>query len=181
MPVFIIPSALVRSLLFILCITWILYIFPGWLVNDNIEYVWHPQSNPPAVMRTVIHLSLFILISTSLTNASPLHRDSQGPPAFLLAGDSTTAAQNCCGGGWGNGFLSTLRNGALGSNFGRNGATTVSFVADGEWADVLESVSRYRKSYTPYVTIAVRKLTPPLSLRPLSLPPPVLVTRNLKT
>jgi hypothetical protein len=106
-------------------------------------------------MRSSIPLCLFAFLNTYLTTASPLHRRTHGPPAFLLAGDSTTAAQNCCGGGWGNGFLSTLHNGALGTNFGRNGATTVSFVADGEWSDVLESVSRYSKDYTPYVTIAV--------------------------
>lgn len=107
-------------------------------------------------MRPLIPLSLFALLNTYLTTASPQHRRVHGPPAFFLAGDSTTAAQGCCGGGWGNGFLSTLHNGSLGSNFGHNGATTVSFVVDGDWADVLESVSRYSKDYTPYVTIAVR-------------------------
>jgi hypothetical protein len=106
-------------------------------------------------MRSLIPLSLFAFLKIYLTTASPLHRRVHGPPAFFLAGDSTTAAQSCCGGGWGNGFLSTLQNGALGSNFGHNGATTASFVQDGDWGDVLESVSRYSKFSTPYVTIAV--------------------------
>lgn len=106
-------------------------------------------------MRSLVTLSLFAVLNTYLTAASPLHRRIHDLPAFFLAGDSTTAAQSCCGGGWGNGFLSTLQNGALGSNFGHNGATTVSFVYDGDWGDVLESVSRYSKSYTTYVTIAV--------------------------
>jgi hypothetical protein len=35
--------------------------------------------------------------------------------------------------GWGNGFLGTLVNGAWGINLGHNGATTVSFVAGGDW------------------------------------------------
>jgi hypothetical protein len=102
-------------------------------------------------------LPLFFLASlnTYLTTVSSLVQRSHGPPIFLLAGDSTTAAQSCCGGGWGNGFLTTLHNGALGSNYGKNGATTVTYVADGIWADVLESVNRYKKDYTPYVTIAV--------------------------
>jgi hypothetical protein len=128
-----------------------------------------PQTISSPIMRSLIPLSLFAFLNIYLTTASPLHRCTHGPPAFFLAGDSTTAAQNCCGGGWGNGFLSTLYNGAQGANFGRNGATTISFVEDGEWADVLESVSRYSKSgYTSYVTIAVT--LPSLPFPTLSIP-----------
>ncbi|KAM3086191.1 hypothetical protein ACMFMG_000328 [Clarireedia jacksonii] len=103
---------------------------------------------------------LFLLIcSISLTTASYIPLSSRklinvsGPPAFFLAGDSTTAVQSTGGGGWGNGFLTTLHNGAGGINYGHNGATTVSFVNGGDWAKVLASVSKYKASYTPFVTI----------------------------
>src|SRR5262245_34759754 len=59
------------------------------------------------------------------------------PPAFFLAGDSTTAVQASGGGGWGNGFLGFLKSPAWGVNKGHNGATTVSFVKGGDWAQVL--------------------------------------------
>jgi len=76
------------------------------------------------------------------------------PAAFFLAGDSTTAIQIAVnGGGWGNGFLGTLKNNATGINYGHNGATTVSFRAGGDWATVLASVSN-ATNYTPYVTIS---------------------------
>ena len=54
-------------------------------------------------------------------------RELSKPPAFFLAGDSTTAVQSTDGGGWGAGFLTTLQKGAIGTNFGVNGATTVTF------------------------------------------------------
>jgi hypothetical protein len=57
--------------------------------------------------------------------------------------------------GWGNGFLSTLVNGANGTNFGHNGATTVSFVKGGDWANVLSAVTSHKEEYDPYVTIQV--------------------------
>ncbi|KAI0471472.1 GDSL-like Lipase/Acylhydrolase [Xylariaceae sp. FL0804] len=71
------------------------------------------------------------------------------PPAFFLAGDSTTATQSASGGGWGDGFLSFLvpRDGGpsaapapWGVNFGHDGATTVSFVSGGDWANVTDHV-----------------------------------------
>ncbi|KAH8601070.1 carbohydrate esterase family 12 protein [Bisporella sp. PMI_857] len=87
------------------------------------------------------------------TQAHP-HKQWGKPAAFFLAGDSTTAKQIAVnGGGWGNGFLGTLKNGATGINYGHNGATTVSFVAGGDWATVLASV-RNSTAYTPYVTIS---------------------------
>lgn len=88
--------------------------------------------------------------------ASPLIYKT-APAAFLLAGDSTTAVQNAAltGGGWGDGFLATLRNGAGGINYGHDGTTTVSFVSGGDWANVLASVEKYKAAYTPFVTIQV--------------------------
>jgi lysophospholipase L1-like esterase len=78
------------------------------------------------------------------------------PPAFILAGDSTTAIQIAVnGGGWGNGFLSFLRNGAWGINKGHNGATTVSYVAGGDWTNVTAYVVQKKAAgFDPYVTIS---------------------------
>lgn len=77
------------------------------------------------------------------------------PVAFYLAGDSTTAAQSDEGGGWGVGFLKTLTNGGIGTDLGYNGATTVSFVYGGAWANVIDAVNRSKEAYDPYVTIQV--------------------------
>jgi hypothetical protein len=57
--------------------------------------------------------------------------------------------------GWGTGFLETLTGGANGTNFGHDGATTVSFVAGGDWAKVIAAVKNATAAYTPYVTIQV--------------------------
>lgn len=78
------------------------------------------------------------------------------PAAFFLAGDSTTAVQSSGGGGWGSGFLNTtLQGGATGTNYGHNGATTVSFREGGDWDTVLQAVKDAVDDYTPYVTIQV--------------------------
>lgn len=74
-------------------------------------------------------------------------------PYFVLAGDSTTAVQSDGGGGWGDGFLSILTNGAAGVNLGHNGRTTASYVSGGDWATVLSDVSSKKGSYDVYVTI----------------------------
>ncbi|KAF7182706.1 hypothetical protein CNMCM7691_002367 [Aspergillus felis] len=55
--------------------------------------------------------------------------------------------------GWGDGFLSTLVNGSIGTNFAHSGATTASFVADGYWAKVLDAVKENKSLYHPYVTV----------------------------
>ncbi|KAI1420033.1 SGNH hydrolase-type esterase domain-containing protein [Xylaria sp. FL1777] len=75
------------------------------------------------------------------------------PPAFFLAGDSTTAVQSTSGGGWGNGFLSFLESPAFGVNKGHNGATTKSFVDGGDWAVVTGLVTDNVAEYDTYVTI----------------------------
>lgn len=75
---------------------------------------------------------------------------ASSPPAFLLAGDSTTATD----GGWGDAFLNTtLANGAIGTNYGHSGATTNSFIAGGDWDNVLSAIADAKGSYSPYVTI----------------------------
>lgn len=79
------------------------------------------------------------------------------PAAFILAGDSTTASINedRTGGGWGDGFLETLTNGAIGFNYGHNGTTTRTFRELGDWAKVIADVENYKSEYTPFVTIQV--------------------------
>ncbi|CAK7245343.1 MAG: hypothetical protein STHCBS139747_006922 [Sporothrix thermara] len=76
-------------------------------------------------------------------------------PAFFLAGDSTTAPQSVDGGGWGDGFLAVAGRGgaSVGHNFGVNGATTASFVAQGHWARLLEAVRQHRETHAVLVTI----------------------------
>ncbi|CAK7233602.1 hypothetical protein SEUCBS140593_008656 [Sporothrix eucalyptigena] len=75
-------------------------------------------------------------------------------PAFFLAGDSTTARQSVDGGGWGDGFLAIARQGgAVGENFGANGATTASFVYYGIWSRVLAAVQEHRETHNVIVTI----------------------------
>jgi len=80
--------------------------------------------------------------------ATPVSRQAKSA-AFFLAGDSTTAVN----GGWGDGFLATLRNGAIGQNKGHSGTTTVSFVAGGDWGKVLDLVKSNQAKYDCYVTI----------------------------
>jgi lysophospholipase L1-like esterase len=95
------------------------------------------------------YLSLFTTLAAALPSSKAIK-----PPFFALAGDSTTATQSTGGGGWGDGFLNTtLQNGASGKNFGHNGATSVSFRAGGDWANVLSAAKAASKKYTPYVTI----------------------------
>lgn len=56
--------------------------------------------------------------------------------------------------GWGDGFLNTtLHNGATGTNYGHNGATTVSFRTGGDWATILSAVQNASCEYSSYVTI----------------------------
>jgi lysophospholipase L1-like esterase len=103
-------------------------------------------------LSTFFPLSFLALASSStITGRAPKCK----PAAFFLAGDSTTATQATSGGGWGDGFLTTLTKGAVGRNYGHNGATTVSFVAGGDWVNVLSSVRNHTKDYEPYVTIQV--------------------------
>ncbi|KAL3418755.1 GDSL-like Lipase/Acylhydrolase [Phlyctema vagabunda] len=99
-----------------------------------------------------MHFSALFLV-VALASASPLVKNAAKPPAFFLAGDSTTATITTGGGGWGDGFLETLTNGAIGQNFARNGRTTVDFVTLGYWANVIAAVKSNKANYSPYVTI----------------------------
>lgn len=87
------------------------------------------------------------LLFAGATNTQPTKRAN--PPAFILAGDSTTAPD----GGWGDAFVASLSSSSTGTNFGHSGATTASFRSGGDWDSVLAAVSESAGSYTPYVTI----------------------------
>lgn len=93
--------------------------------------------------------------SVALADAKPCPPCSPKPPAFILAGDSTTAVQSAGGGGWGNGFLSFLRAPpAWGVNKGHNGATTVSFVQGGDWANVTRLIDeKNAEGFQVWVTV----------------------------
>jgi lysophospholipase L1-like esterase len=90
------------------------------------------------------------LMQTALSAPEPRHRCSKKPPAFYLAGDSTTATR----GGWGDPFVTSyLVSPAVGTNFAKSGATSVDFVSGGHWARVLDAVRSTAESHDVYVTI----------------------------
>lgn len=92
---------------------------------------------------------LALLAAPILAVAAPFVAQQAKPAAFFLAGDSTTAVN----GGWGDGFVALLRNGAVGQNKGHSGTTTASFVAKGDWDAVLSLVKNHTAKYDCYVTI----------------------------
>jgi len=95
---------------------------------------------------------LFTPLACVLAVPAALHSRGTKPVYWLLAGDSTTATN----GGWGGAFLSTtLANGASGHNYGHSGASTRSFRAGGDWANVTRDVRTYKQEYDVYVTIQV--------------------------
>jgi lysophospholipase L1-like esterase len=71
------------------------------------------------------------------------------PPYFLLVGDSTVAPD----GGWGDGLLAYLKEGAEGENRAKSGATTVSWKSDGRWDSLIETIGNTKAEYEPIVTI----------------------------
>ncbi|KAK8066634.1 hypothetical protein PG997_013381 [Apiospora hydei] len=108
-----------------------------------------------------MHLNAAFLVTLLLSSAtlagakSPCNPCTSKPPAFILAGDSTTAVQSAGGGGWGNGFLSFLEAPpAWGVNKGHNGATTVSFVKGGDWANVTRLIDeKNAEGFQVWVTV----------------------------
>jgi hypothetical protein len=102
-------------------------------------------------------LSLFLSLQSSIVSARGVQPRGNSPSAFILTGDSTTAALNPGGGGWGNGLLTTTHGGAIGSNHGYDGSTTESYLyTGGLWPDAMEEVTRLASiGFTPYVTIQV--------------------------
>ncbi|KAI0545322.1 SGNH hydrolase-type esterase domain-containing protein [Xylaria curta] len=93
------------------------------------------------------------VLATATTAASipnSGHSREEKPPAFFLAGDSTTAID----GGWGNGLLATLVEPAWGLNFGLSGATTKSFVDRGYWKNVTSHLKENVDEFECFVTIS---------------------------
>jgi lysophospholipase L1-like esterase len=95
-------------------------------------------------------MRFFVSLFLPIALASPFHSHVAKPVYWLLAGDSTTAPN----GGWGDGFLATtVAPGSSGHNYGHSGATTASFRAGGDWANVIKDISTYKSKYDVYVTI----------------------------
>ncbi|EFQ27369.1 GDSL-like Lipase/Acylhydrolase [Colletotrichum graminicola] len=84
-----------------------------------------------------------------LSLASPQETRQTKPPYFLLTGDSTVAVD----GGWGDGFLTFVESPADGKNYGKSGATTVSFRDQGIWDSVIAEVNANKGAFNPIVTI----------------------------
>ena len=106
------------------------------------------------MLKMMFRLTLVpFLVSAGLAAAMPSRKVSSRDraPAFFLAGDSTTAVN----GGWGDGLLATLIEPATGLNIGKSGATTASFVADGNWGNITDHVKQYAGDHDVYVTISV--------------------------
>ena len=98
-----------------------------------------------------MHLSTFAL-GLPLVLAFPLNTAAVKPIYWLLSGDSTTAPK----GGWGDAYLSTtVASGSSGHNYGHSGATTASFRAGGDWANVIKDIGTNKAKYDVYVTIQV--------------------------
>lgn len=98
--------------------------------------------------------SLLAPLLLPLASAAAVLTRADKPPAFFLAGDSTTAAN----GGYGDDFLSFLTNEAWGANYAKSGASTVSFKADGNWAALMKMVHENLRDNQVFVTIEVSAL-----------------------
>jgi hypothetical protein len=110
---------------------------------------------PALLINTAVAATCDLRTCTEISPARMLKTRQCKPPAFFLAGDSTTAVQSAGGGGWGNGFISFLTNSAKGINLGHNGATTVSFKNGGDWDTVLQNIATNKNAFDCYVTIQV--------------------------
>ncbi|KAL2873447.1 hypothetical protein SGCOL_011393 [Colletotrichum sp. CLE4] len=98
-------------------------------------------------MRSTIFTSL-IALAAAMTTGSPVARAKKSPYFFLI-GDSTVAIN----GGWGDGFLSYLKDPAKGENRGKSGSTTVSWKSNGRWASLLQGINDTKADYEPIVTV----------------------------
>lgn len=114
-------------------------------------YEGHAKQIPTVyAMRTFV---LLTALSPAVVLTAPT-KTSNKPPAFFLAGDSTTTINA----GWGDGFLDTLKSPAWGINNGQSGATTLSYRQGGYWSNITAHVEEYAKEFDTYVTISVGRL-----------------------
>lgn len=93
-------------------------------------------------------IASLLVSALGLVQSTPMARQTK-PPYLLLIGDSTVAVD----GGWGNGFLSYVKDPAKSENRGVSGRTTVSWKADGRWEDLIASVEANKDDYEPIVTV----------------------------
>jgi lysophospholipase L1-like esterase len=98
-------------------------------------------------------LGSLLALSASLVLGAPVDKHltkcTARPPYFVLTGDSTVAID----GGWGDGFLSFLKNTSGGVNLGKSGATTASFRGQGLWSTALNAVNSNKGTKEVIVTI----------------------------
>lgn len=76
-----------------------------------------------------------------------------------------TAVQTDSGGGYGLGFLSFLKSPARGTDYGQDGATTVSYVqggVQGNWTAVMQALEGAKGEYEVFVPIMVGLILPRL-------------------
>lgn len=92
--------------------------------------------------------AFLLTLAANLVSGTPVAR-AHKPPFFFLIGDSTVAVD----GGWGNGFLSYLKDPAEGENRGKSGSTTVSWKTSGRWSSLLQGISDTKADYEPIVTV----------------------------
>ncbi|KAF9870927.1 GDSL-like Lipase/Acylhydrolase [Colletotrichum karsti] len=93
-------------------------------------------------------IAFLAALAADLISGNPVTRAAKSPYFFLI-GDSTVAVN----GGWGNGFLSYLKDPAEGENRGKSGSTTVSWKSNGRWASLLEGINDTKADYEPIVTV----------------------------
>lgn len=93
-------------------------------------------------------VTLFLALAADIVSGNPIAKAKKSPYFFLI-GDSTVAVR----GGWGNGFLSYLKDPAEGENRGVSGSTTVSWKSSGRWASLLQGINDTKAEYEPIVTV----------------------------
>ncbi|KAF6825268.1 hypothetical protein CPLU01_10394 [Colletotrichum plurivorum] len=93
-------------------------------------------------------VTLFLALAADMVFGNPIAKTKKSPYFFLI-GDSTVAVN----GGWGDGFLSYLKDPAEGENRGVSGSATVSWKSDGRWASLLQGINDTRAEYEPIVTV----------------------------
>lgn len=79
--------------------------------------------------------SALICCAAFLTGTASAAEPSKGTARIVLVGDSTVAS----GGGWGDAFAASLKDGVDCRNFGRNGRSSKSYRDEGHWKKVLEA------------------------------------------
>ncbi|PLB36907.1 acetylesterase [Aspergillus candidus] len=94
--------------------------------------------------------SIVVTTPENAPNAiDPNRGDTKKPPFYLLVGDSTVASNT----GWGDGLLELTSHPDNGINWGKGGATTVSYREEGLWDQVISNTTEFKLDHEPIVTI----------------------------